>query len=295
MTEHHRTVEHQETLRLHGFRGRLRDPKLLGRAPQKRKVADRFCRRQEQQPPRVAREPRQPPGEALLDPGGQRQRRRQPETAGELARRQPARELQERERIPARLGDDPLEHGLVQPRREDGLQQRPCIPGAQRLHAELREAGQSGAHVTRREHEHDPLRQQAARHERERSGRCAVEPLRVVDHAQKRLLLGGLGEETENREPDKKRARRLSGAEPEGDAERVPLRIRQTLAELQDRRTELLQRRVVELHLPLDARSPNDAKILTHLDRVVEQCGLADARLSVHDQDPAAPLACSLE
>ena len=52
-------------------------------------------------------------------------------------------------------------------------------------------------------HEHDPFRQQAARHEPERLGRCAVEPLRVVDQAQERLLLGGLGEETENREPDK--------------------------------------------------------------------------------------------
>ena len=229
MTEHHCTVQRQQAFRLRGVRGRLRDPKLLRRAPQKRRVADRFCCRQEQQPPRVAREPHQPPREALLDPGGQRQRCRQPETSGELGGRQPARELQERERIPACLGDDPLEHGLVQPRREDGLQQRPCIPAAQRLDAELREAGQSTTHVTRRERERDPLRQQAVSHERERSGRCAVEPLRVVDHAQERLLLDGFGEEAENREPDKIRARRLSGAEPEGDAERVPLRIRETL------------------------------------------------------------------
>ena len=250
MPEHHCTVQRQQALRLRGVRGRLRDPKLLRCTPQERKVADRFCRRQEQQPPRVAREPRQPAREALLDPRGQRQRRRQTETAGELGGRQPARELQERERIPACLGDDPLEHGLVQPRHEDGLQQRPRIPAAQRLHAELREAAPPSAHLTRRKRERDPLRQQAARHERERSRRCAVEPLRVVDDAQQRLLLGSFGEEAENREPDEKRARRLSGAEPEGDAERVTLRIRETLAELEKRRTELLQRRVVELISP---------------------------------------------
>jgi hypothetical protein len=87
--------------------------------------------------------------------------------------------------------------------------------------------------------------------------------------------------------PDEERARRLSGAEPEGNAQRVPLRIRQTLAELEDRRAELLQRRAVELHLPLDARSPNDAKVLTQLDRVLEQCGLADAGVSVHHEDGA--------
>jgi hypothetical protein len=110
VTERHRTVERQQAFRLRSVRGRLWDPKLLRCAPQKRRVADRFCRRQEQQPPRLAREPRQPPREALLDPGGQRQRCRQRETAGQLGGRQSARELQERERIPACLGDDPLEH-----------------------------------------------------------------------------------------------------------------------------------------------------------------------------------------
>ena len=174
--------------------------------------------------------------------------------------------------------------GLVQPRCEDGLQQRTCIPAAQRFDAELREAGQSTARVARPEGERDPLRQQAARHERERSGRCAVEPLRVVDHTQQRLRLGRFGEETENREPDEKRARRRPAAESEGDAERVPLRIREPLEELEDRRAELLQRRVVELHISFDARGPNDAKTVARLDRVVEQRGLADAGVSVHDK-----------
>ena len=98
-----------------------------------------------------------------------------------------------------------------------------------------REAGQSTAHVTRRECERDPLRQQAASHER---GARADPPssCRVVDHARQRLLLGSFGEEAENREPDKERTRRLSGAESEGDAERVTLKIGETLGELEDRR-----------------------------------------------------------
>ncbi|MEA2532645.1 MAG: hypothetical protein QOJ93_456, partial [Actinomycetota bacterium] len=60
---------------------------------------------------------------------------------------------------------------------------------------------------------------------------------------------------------------------------------RETLDELKERRTELLQRRVVELHLPLDARSLNDAKILARLDRVLEERGFADAGVSEHDED----------
>ena len=69
-------------------------PSRSRRAPHERRVAERLRRGQEQQPPRVARQRRQPSPEALLDPGGQRQRRRQAEAAGELRRRQPARKLQ---------------------------------------------------------------------------------------------------------------------------------------------------------------------------------------------------------
>ena len=65
--------------------------------------------------------------------------------------------------------------------------------------------------------------------------------------------------------------------------------------ELDDRRTELLQRRMVELHFPLDARSPNDAKILARLDRVLEQRGLADSGVSMHDEDGATTAARSLQ
>src|SRR5204863_5627936 len=126
--------------------------------------------------------------------------------------------------------------------------------------AELREAGQSTAYVSRRERERDPLGEETARDEGERQRRCAVEPLRVVDHAQQRFLLGGFGEDPEHREADKKRARRLSAAQPEGDTQRIALGFGEMLAELEDRRTELLQRRVVELHLPFGSRSPNNAK-----------------------------------
>jgi hypothetical protein len=118
-------------------------------------------------------------------------------------------------------------------------------------------------------------------------GRGLVEPLCVVDDAQQRLLLGSFGEEAEKREPDKKRARRLSGAEPGGDAECVTLRIRETFDELEKRQTELLQRRVVELHLSLDAGSTNNAKVLGRPDRVLEQRGLADSGLPMDYQDRA--------
>ena len=157
---------------------------------------------------------------------GQGHRRRQAEPARELRRRQPARQLQQRERIPARLDDDPLEHALIQPSRQDRLQQRPRIAMPQGLDVELRQAGERVAQLARREHERDPLRQQAAGHERERSRRRTIEPLRVIDDTEERPLLRGLGQQAENRQSDEERIRSLPSAEPERDAQRLALGLR---------------------------------------------------------------------
>src|SRR6476660_10653271 len=104
MTECHLPVQRQQAFRLHGSRRCLRYSKLVRGAPQKRRVTDRLSGGQEEEPMRVAWEAREPPAEALLDPGRQRQRRRQVESARELRGSQPTRELQQRERIAPSLG-----------------------------------------------------------------------------------------------------------------------------------------------------------------------------------------------
>ena len=83
--------------------------------------------------------------------------------------------------------------------------------------------------------------------------------------------------------------------QPEGDAERIALGIRQTLRSVEDRRAQLLKRRERELHLPLDPDRRGRPETPPLLDRPLEQRGLADAGLSVHDQDPAVAAARSLE
>ena len=133
------------------------------------------------------------------------------------------------------------------------------------------------------------------RHERERSDGGVVEPLRVVDQAQEWLLLRSLGEKTENGEPDEKRARRLSRPPPECDVESVTLGVGKSFAELQERRTERLQRSVVELHLSLDARGADQLKVLARVVRVFEQRSLADPGISVHHEHTAVSIACRLE
>jgi hypothetical protein len=69
----------------------------------------------------------------------------------------------------------------------------------------------------------------------------------------------------------------------------------QALAELQERRAQLLDRRVRELHLRLDSNGPGDPKLGCRRDDVLEQRGLPDARLAMHHQGAATPGANAVE
>ena len=133
------------------------------------------------------------------------------------------------------LENDPIQHVLVHRSGQDRLQQRPCITTPQRLDAKLRQSRERVAELASREHERDLLRQQAAGHERERARRRTIEPLRVIDETQERPLLRSLRQQAEGRESDQERIRSLSGTQPEGDAKRIALGIRQTLGSIEDR------------------------------------------------------------
>ncbi|MDX6467569.1 MAG: hypothetical protein QOI27_2609, partial [Gaiellaceae bacterium] len=100
--------------RLRGLSCALGNPKMLGGAPKKRGVADRLGRRKKQQALCVSRERKETAREALLDPYGEGQRRRQPKPAGELAWGHAAWKLEQGERVSTGLGDDPFEHGFVE-------------------------------------------------------------------------------------------------------------------------------------------------------------------------------------
>ena len=107
-------------------------------------------------------------------------------------------------------------------------------------------------------HERDPLGEEPAGDEAEDLRRGVVEPLRVVDDADERLLLGDLGEQRQRREPDQEAVGCRRRAQPEHRRERVALRAGQPLEVLQHRRAELVQPAVGELHLRLDADGARD-------------------------------------
>ena len=118
------------------------------------------------------------------------------------------RQLHEREWIAARLDDQPLEHLLVERRRQDGLEERPGVAMTEWLDVDLRQAPQRLGHLPRAEHHGDPLDREAASREPEDLCRRAIEPLGVIDHAEEAALPGGLGQQSENRERDEERVRR---------------------------------------------------------------------------------------
>src|SRR6267378_1912218 len=192
MSERRCAVERKQSCRLNDVRSRLSDPQLVGRAPKERGVAKWLCRSEKQQTPRVMRQPRQPPLEARLDSCGQRQRRGQPKSACELGGAETARQLQERKRVASRFGHDPLEHGLVQPRGENRLQQGSCIAPTQRANPELWESSQAVTDRASREDERNSFCQQPTRDQCKRSCRGAVQPLRIIDHTQDWLLFARL-------------------------------------------------------------------------------------------------------
>ena len=227
--------------------------------------------------------------EAVLDPPRQRKRVRQTEPAGQLSRRQPPRQLQQRQRVTARLRDQPLPHPLVQRNADRRAQQRARVTITQTLDHQLRQSLELITRLTRHQHQRDRLRQQPPRHEHERLRRGAIKPLRVINHTHKRLLLGHLRQQAQHRQPDQKPIRRVPRPQPERHAQRVLLRGRKPVQPIEHRRAQLLQGRERELHLRLDTDRPHDPEPRRGPDRGLQQRRLADPRLAAHHQHPALP------
>ena len=102
-----------------------------------------------------------------------------------------------------------------------------------------------------------------------------------------RLLLGGLGEQAEDGQTDDEAVRGRFRAEAERGLERITLWAGQSLPQVEQGGAQLMQTRICELHLVLDAGTSRDATPGRALHDVLQQRRLADARLAAHDQDLA--------
>ncbi len=112
----------------------------------------------------------------------------------------------------------------------------------------------------------------------------SIEPLRIVDQAHERTLLRRVGEQAQDRERHEEVIRGTAVLEPERLAQRVPLRAGKPTQPVEHRAAELMHAGERELHLGLHAGGASDAPAGCPLDDVLQQRGLADARLAAHDQ-----------
>nr|BFF16549.1 hypothetical protein GCM10025730_00700 [Promicromonospora thailandica] len=164
------------------------DPELVGRSTEHRRVADGLGRREGQELPGRGGHRPDDPEESALQLSREGAGVRPFEASRELCRGQDAGQLQEGERVAARLRDDPVAYVGVEPTGEGRVEQRPGVVRRQPFDRELREA----AHLVRevrladREDHGDGIGTEASCDERERLQGDLVEPLCVVDHAHQR-------------------------------------------------------------------------------------------------------------
>ena len=289
MSEPHPRSDLDQACRLGRSRRIRSDPEPLGGTPQQRHVADRLRRCEQEYAPSLDGERLQLPHEALLDAAGQRQLAGQPESARDRDALQPARQLEQRQRVAAGLSEDPILHPLVERPGKRRFQQQPGVVIGQPVDHELRQPLELVlvAGLAQREHQSHPLRQEPARHERKRLRGHPVKPLRVVDDTHERLLLGGVGQQAQDRQPDEEAIRWRSGAQAERRAQRVALRARQMRETAEHVRAQRMQAGECELHLGLDACRPGDPASLRGCRQMPQQGGLADSRLAAEDQHTA--------
>ena len=266
-----------------------RNAQLRGRAPHQRPVPGRVGRRQRQQPPGLVGQGGQLAGEAILDPPGQRRGAGQAKPARQLRRGQPARQLQQRQRITTGLGDDQVGDPRVQRPGQRQGQQRPSVIVPEPLDDELRQPGQVSARIAGREHEPHRVGSQAARREPQRLHRRPIQPLLVIDHANQGTFPGHLRHQAQHRQAHQKPLGRRPSADPERGPQRIALRHRNLAEMIQERRAQLMQPRERQFHLRLHAHRTGHPAPARPPGQVVQQHGLAHARVTADHQCPALP------
>ena len=273
-------------------------PSSLGRTPQQHRIADRLRRRDQQQPPRLRRQRRQPAPEAFLDAARQRGGVGQPEPARQLRRRQPARQLQQCERVAARLGHDPIAYPLVE---RPGDHRRPAAPGHRRRPARgppvppcpparARRASPRTANTTATDSATRRRATNASTCAEALSSHCASSTTQTSGS-----FVGHIGQQAQDRQADEEAIRRAPALQAECRAEGVALRRGKPLEPVQHRRAELMQPGVRELHLGLDARRQRDTTARRAFEQVLQQRGLPDPGLAAQDQHRACARAQLLQ
>ena len=211
---------------------------------------------------------------------------RQSETTREFGVGQPMGQLQQRERVAPRLGQDSVAHPLVERTRDRRREQLSGVTGTQTAERQLRQSEQRPAGRPPRESRTParPTPPQPPSDEREGLRGRAIEPLRVVDHAEERALGRGLREQAEHGQPEQEAVGRRTDAQTEGRTDRILLPLGDVGQPVQQRRAQLVQPRERQLRLGLHACRLHHPVAVIPPDQVLEQRRLADPGLTPDDE-----------
>lgn len=119
---------------------------------------------------------------------------------------------------------------------------------------------------------------------------CPIDPLRVVDRTHHGTGPGRLPEQSHRRHGDPEAVRWVPSRHPEHDEERLALRRREIVEVAEQRPTDLVQAGIRELGFILHSADLDALQLRGMSERIVDQCGLADARFTAYDQRPAPPV-----
>ena len=212
---HPRTIGRQQPGALDRIERVGPDADALGGAQQRPHLAAVVGRREQEHPSRVVGQRRHAGHEGLLDALVERQVEPQRGAAGQLVVGEGGGQLEQGERVAARDADELLAHdrgqGAVEERRRFGAAQprEPQLGQPRRLEMPRVALARADEHA-------DRIGLQAAGDEDERVGRRPVEPVRVVDDAQQRLLVGRRGEQAQDGHRHQEAVLDAVGRQPEG-------------------------------------------------------------------------------
>ena len=244
---------------------RVRQARLLGAIERLRSDSELRCgtqdrreltavvgRGDEQERLRVRRQPLDPRQERALDPGADGDGGEHRLGARQLRLAQGRGELEQRQRIAARLDDEPVAYLGRERDARVAIDQGPGRLLSEPAQAELREPGRLEAPkltLPGGEQDHDALGLEPPGDEDECVRGRVVEPLRIVDEAQERSLFGGFGEQAQDCERDEEAVVASLCRQAERPLEGGGLRLRQALDVLEDGANDLVQGGERELRL----------------------------------------------
>jgi hypothetical protein len=298
VAERHRAVQSDQPAALGLGEVRAIEAEALGRQLDGGEVAGLVGGGEQQQPPGRLGQAGDAGAERLFHSRAHGRRAEDRLGTGQLVLAQRGRQLEQRERIAARrrheARQDVGRRHPVEPIGEESV----GVVVAERLQGELGDAGRREGPEVPLAHGHDHgdrLSLESARGEHERLGRGTIQPLRVVDAAEQRTLLAGLGEQAEQAERDEEAVLDALGGQAEGTLHRGRLRRGQAVDQIETRADELVHARERQLVLGLDADAAQHAHVGRLALGVLEQRGLADARLPAQDHDRTAFVARALK